>query len=46
MNAPDHIETARLLLREPEERDGDAIFTGWSSDAEVTRDLGRFEVQS
>jgi RimJ/RimL family protein N-acetyltransferase len=37
---PLRIETERLLLRRPRARDARAVFTRYSSDAEVTRYLG------
>lgn len=38
-NAPERIETARLILRRPLRRDVDAIFASYAHDAEVTRYL-------
>ena len=40
MKAPETINTARLLLRKPRCDDAQAIFDGYSGDAEVTRYLG------
>jgi RimJ/RimL family protein N-acetyltransferase len=40
MNAPEKLETARLLLRRPRRRDADAVFSRYASDPEVTRFLG------
>jgi RimJ/RimL family protein N-acetyltransferase len=40
MKAPEHIETARLVLRKPRATDAGAIFARYASDAEVTRLLG------
>lgn len=39
MNAPERIETARLVLRRPVRVDADAIFERYASDPEVTRYL-------
>lgn len=39
MKAPERIETARLLLRRPTSADAEAIFTGYTGDAEVARYL-------
>jgi [ribosomal protein S5]-alanine N-acetyltransferase len=39
-SAPELIETARLSLRRPRERDAGAIFSRYSSDPEVTRLVG------
>jgi len=39
-SAPDLIETPRLSLRRPRERDADAIFCRYSSDPDVTRLVG------
>jgi RimJ/RimL family protein N-acetyltransferase len=39
-SAPDLVETPRLSLRRPRERDADAIFSRYSSDPEVTRLVG------
>lgn len=38
-NAPERIETARLLLRRPQRRDAETIFTRYAHDLEVTRYL-------
>lgn len=38
-NAPERIETARLILRRPLREDADAIFGGYASDPEATRYL-------
>jgi [ribosomal protein S5]-alanine N-acetyltransferase len=38
-NAPECIETARLVLRRPQRRDVDAIFGRYANDPEVTRYL-------
>jgi RimJ/RimL family protein N-acetyltransferase len=40
MNAPRRFETARLLLRQPQPSDAEAIFERYAGDAEVTRFLG------
>lgn len=40
MKAPEHIETARLLLRRPTAADAETIFRRYSSDPEVTRYVG------
>jgi RimJ/RimL family protein N-acetyltransferase len=40
MNAPECVETDRLILRRPLRRDADAIFAGYASDPEATRYLG------
>jgi ribosomal-protein-alanine N-acetyltransferase len=40
MQAPDRLETARLILRRPRASDAPAIFARYASDAEVTRWLG------
>lgn len=40
MKAPEHIETARLILRRPRRDDASAIFQRYSSDENVTRWLG------
>lgn len=40
MNAPDTIETPRLLLRRPTGGDAEAIFWRYSGDPEVTRYVG------
>jgi RimJ/RimL family protein N-acetyltransferase len=39
MNAPERIETARLVLRRPVRADAEAIFERYASDPEVTRYL-------
>jgi|SoiMethySBSTD1v2_1073268.scaffolds.fasta_scaffold28868_2 ribosomal-protein-alanine N-acetyltransferase len=39
-SAPELIETPRLSLRRPRDRDADAIFSRYSSDPEVTRLVG------
>jgi [ribosomal protein S5]-alanine N-acetyltransferase len=39
VNAPERIETARLLLRRPQRRDAELIFTRYANDPEVTRYL-------
>lgn len=39
MKAPERIETARLLLRKPTLEDAEAVFSRYSSDAEVTKYL-------
>jgi RimJ/RimL family protein N-acetyltransferase len=39
-SAPDLIETPRLSLRRPRERDAEAIFVRYSSDPDVTRLVG------
>ena len=39
MNAPEQIETARLLIHRPTQRDVQAIFDRYASDPEVTRYL-------
>jgi RimJ/RimL family protein N-acetyltransferase len=39
-NAPESIETARLLLTRPRATDADAIFTRYASDPDVTRYVG------
>jgi [ribosomal protein S5]-alanine N-acetyltransferase len=38
-NAPECIETARLLLRRPQRRDAEIIFSRYANDLEVTRYL-------
>lgn len=38
-NAPERIETARLVLRRPQRRDAELIFSRYAHDAEVTRYL-------
>jgi ribosomal-protein-alanine N-acetyltransferase len=38
-NAPECIETARLLLRRPQRRDAEIIFSRYANDPEVTRYL-------
>jgi ribosomal-protein-alanine N-acetyltransferase len=38
--APDLLETPRLLLRRPRDRDAEAIFSRYSSDPDVTRLVG------
>lgn len=38
-NAPEHIETARLILRRPLREDADAIFRRYANDPESTRYL-------
>src|SRR6202049_3269845 len=40
MNAPDHLTTARLLLRRPLRSDAELIFSRYASDSEVTKFLG------
>jgi len=40
MQAPERIETSRLTLRRPRRTDGDAIFSRFASDPEVTRYVG------
>jgi ribosomal-protein-alanine N-acetyltransferase len=40
MNAPDHLTTARLLLRRPLRSDAELIFSRYASDPEVTKFLG------
>jgi ribosomal-protein-alanine N-acetyltransferase len=37
MQAPERIETARLILRRPRAADAASIFTGYAADPEVTR---------
>jgi RimJ/RimL family protein N-acetyltransferase len=39
-SAPELIETPRLELRRPQQRDADAIFSRYSSDPDVTRLVG------
>ena len=39
-SAPDLIETPRLSLRRPRDRDAEAIFSRYSSDSDVTRLVG------
>src|ERR1700730_9133283 len=39
MNAPDHLATARLLLRRPLRSDAELIYSHYASDPEVTRFL-------
>lgn len=39
MNAPERVETARLLLRRPQTHDAEAIFARYASDPEVIRYL-------
>ena len=38
-NAPECIETARLVLRRPQRRDAEIIFSRYANDPEVTRYL-------
>ena len=38
-NAPERIETARLILRRPRRRDAEVIFDRYANDSEVTRYL-------
>jgi RimJ/RimL family protein N-acetyltransferase len=38
-NAPERIETARLVLRRPQRRDAEIIFSRYANDSEVTRYL-------
>jgi [ribosomal protein S5]-alanine N-acetyltransferase len=38
-NAPERIETARLVLRRPQRRDAEIIFSRYANDPEVTRYL-------
>jgi ribosomal-protein-alanine N-acetyltransferase len=40
MQAPDRLQTARLILRRPRGLDAPAIFARYASDADVTRWLG------
>ena len=40
MNAPDHLTTARLLLRRPLRSDAELIFSRYASDPEVAKFLG------
>ena len=40
MKAPTHIETARLILRQPQMGDATAIFDRYAGDSEVSRFLG------
>ena len=40
MKAPTHIETARLILRQPQMDDAAAMFDRYASDLEVTKFLG------
>ena len=40
LTAPERIETERLLIRRPTLADADAVFSRYSSDAEVTRFMG------
>jgi RimJ/RimL family protein N-acetyltransferase len=40
MQAPERIETVRLILRRPQRADADAIFARFASDPEVTRYVG------
>jgi ribosomal-protein-alanine N-acetyltransferase len=40
MNAPDHLTTARLLLRRPLRSDAELIFNRYASDPEVAKFLG------
>jgi RimJ/RimL family protein N-acetyltransferase len=40
MKGPTHIETARLILRQPHMGDAAAIFDRYAGDSEVTRFLG------
>jgi RimJ/RimL family protein N-acetyltransferase len=37
MKAPDRLETPRLILRRPGQRDVDAVFARYASDVDVTR---------
>jgi ribosomal-protein-alanine N-acetyltransferase len=40
VNAPERVETRRLILRRPRREDADTIFARYASDADVTRLLG------
>ncbi len=40
MNAPERLETARLLLRRPSLADAESVFSRYASDPDVTRFLG------
>ena len=40
MKAPERFETSRLILRKPTLEDAKAVFTRYSSDAQVTKYLG------
>ena len=40
MNAPERIETERLILKRPIPEDAELVFTRYSSDPEVTRYVG------
>ena len=40
MKAPEHIETTRLVLRQPTVADAEAIYRRYSSDREVTKYVG------
>ena len=37
MRFPERVETARLVLRRPQEGDAEAIFSGWANDPVATR---------
>jgi len=46
MKGPEHIETTRLVLRKPTAADAEAVYTRYSSDAEVTKYVGWSRHQS
>jgi RimJ/RimL family protein N-acetyltransferase len=40
MKGPEHIETARLVLRKPTAADAEAVYTRYSGDTDVTKYVG------
>jgi ribosomal-protein-alanine N-acetyltransferase len=46
MKGPEHIETARLVLRKPTAADAEAVYTRYSGDTEVTKYVGWSRHQS